>query len=43
MGAFGRRRVETELEWRYEALKLVAAYAALWADVPRSNFYTPRP
>ncbi len=30
MGAFGRRRVENELEWRYEAPKLVAAYATLW-------------
>jgi glycosyltransferase involved in cell wall biosynthesis len=43
MGAFGRRRVENELEWRYEAPKLIAAYAALWAGVPGSNFYTPRP
>jgi glycosyltransferase involved in cell wall biosynthesis len=30
MGAFGRRRVENELEWRYEAPKLIAAYDALW-------------
>ena len=30
MGEFGRRRVENELEWRHEALKLLAAYAALW-------------
>ncbi|HEV3009097.1 MAG TPA: glycosyltransferase family 4 protein [Burkholderiales bacterium] len=30
MGAFGRRRVREELEWRYEAPKLLAAYAALW-------------
>jgi glycosyltransferase involved in cell wall biosynthesis len=29
MGHFGRRRVENELEWRYEAPKLLAAYAAL--------------
>ena len=29
MGAFGRRRVENELEWRYEAPKLLAAYEAL--------------
>lgn len=29
MGDFGRRRVETELEWRFEAPKLLAAYAAL--------------
>lgn len=26
MGAFGRQRVETELEWRHEAPKLLAAY-----------------
>lgn len=31
MGEFGRARVENELEWRYEAPKLLAAYAALWA------------
>jgi glycosyltransferase involved in cell wall biosynthesis len=30
MGEFGRMRVENELEWRYEAPKLVAAYDALW-------------
>ena len=30
MGAFGRRRVENELEWRYEAPKLLAAYDTLW-------------
>jgi glycosyltransferase involved in cell wall biosynthesis len=30
MGEFGRRRVENELEWRHEAPKLLAAYAALW-------------
>jgi glycosyltransferase involved in cell wall biosynthesis len=33
MGAFGRRRVERELEWRYEAPKLLAAYDALWTRV----------
>lgn len=26
MGEFGRKRVETELEWKYEAPKLLAAY-----------------
>ena len=26
MGDFGRRRVENELEWRYEVPKLLAAY-----------------
>jgi glycosyltransferase involved in cell wall biosynthesis len=31
MGAFGRRRVQEELEWCYEAPKLLAAYEALWA------------
>jgi glycosyltransferase involved in cell wall biosynthesis len=35
MGAFGRRRVENELEWRYEAPKLLAAYDALWTAVPQ--------
>jgi glycosyltransferase involved in cell wall biosynthesis len=30
MGAFGRSRVKNELEWRYEAPKLLAAYEALW-------------
>jgi glycosyltransferase involved in cell wall biosynthesis len=34
MGAYGRRRVENELEWRYEAPKLLAAYDALWARAP---------
>jgi glycosyltransferase involved in cell wall biosynthesis len=29
MGAFGRKRVQEELEWRYEAPKLLAAYQAL--------------
>ena len=39
MGALGRRRVKEELEWRYEAPKLLAAYDALWAK-PAIN---PRP
>lgn len=30
MGEFGRQRVLNELEWRYEAPKLLAAYDALW-------------
>jgi glycosyltransferase involved in cell wall biosynthesis len=30
MGTFGRRRIETELEWRHEVPKLLAAYACLW-------------
>ena len=30
MGAFGRRRVETQLEWRHQAPWLLAAYDALW-------------
>lgn len=34
MGEFGRNRVENELEWRYEAPKLLAAYAALWSPQP---------
>ena len=34
MGAFGRRRIQAELEWRYEAPKLLAAYELLW---PRAS------
>lgn len=30
MGEYGRRRVESELEWRHEVPKLIAAYEALW-------------
>jgi len=30
MGRYGRLRIETELEWRYEVPKLLAAYDALW-------------
>jgi len=37
MGAFGGKRVQDELEWRYEVPKLLAAYEALW---PRT---APRP
>jgi len=36
MGAFGRRRVENELEWRHEAPKLIAAYEALWGAAARA-------
>ena len=32
MGAFGRNRIESVLEWRHEAPKLLAAYASLWPD-----------
>ena len=32
MGAFGRHRVINELEWEYEAPKLLAAYARLFPD-----------
>ena len=32
MGEIGRRRIEQELEWKYEAPKLLAAYDALWPD-----------
>jgi glycosyltransferase involved in cell wall biosynthesis len=31
MGEYGRHRIEHELEWRYEAPKLLAAYRALFA------------
>jgi glycosyltransferase involved in cell wall biosynthesis len=30
MGKYGRSRVENELEWRYEAPNLLAAYEMLW-------------
>ncbi len=36
MGAYGRRRVENELEWRYEIPKLRAAYRALWPTATRA-------
>ena len=36
MGAYGRRRVENELEWRYEAPKLLAAYRSLWEGATRA-------
>jgi len=32
MGEFGKRRVEDELEWKYEEPKLLAAYTALFED-----------
>ena len=32
MGAFGRRRVEAQLEWSHQAPRLLAAYDALWSD-----------
>lgn len=32
MGEFGRNRVRNELEWRYEAPKLLAAYDAIFAE-----------
>jgi len=34
MGEFGRRRVEQELEWRHQAVKLLAAYDAAFAPRP---------
>jgi glycosyltransferase involved in cell wall biosynthesis len=41
MGELGRRRVQHELEWRYEAPKLLAAYDALWAKTaPRARHAT---
>jgi len=36
MGAYGRRRVENELEWRYEIPKLRAAYRSLWQPASRA-------
>jgi glycosyltransferase involved in cell wall biosynthesis len=35
MGAYGRRRVENELEWRFEVPKLLGAYDSLWPQRPR--------
>ena len=35
MGAFGRRRIEEQLEWRHEAPRLLAAYAVLWSGAVR--------
>src|SRR5262245_27468112 len=37
MGAYGRARVESELEWRHEAPKLLAAYRALWDEARVSS------
>lgn len=34
MGAFGRKRVINELEWKYEAPKLLSAYERVMALVP---------
>ena len=36
MGAFGRKRMENELEWRHEAPKLIAPYEALWSGAALS-------
>lgn len=33
MGALGRRRIETELEWGHQAPRLLAAYEALFREV----------
>jgi len=42
MGAFGRHRVENELEWRHEAPKLIGAYDALWGEADRAVRLRPR-
>jgi glycosyltransferase involved in cell wall biosynthesis len=34
MGAYGRLRVENELEWRFEVPKLLSAYDSLWRARP---------
>jgi glycosyltransferase involved in cell wall biosynthesis len=36
MGEYGRRRIENDLEWRYEVPKLLAAYRSLWPRVARA-------
>jgi glycosyltransferase involved in cell wall biosynthesis len=38
MGSYGRKRIETELEWKYEAPKLLAAYEQLWASNSKIGF-----
>ncbi len=43
MGEYGRRRVENELEWRYEAPKLLAAYEALDRSRARMGVALPSP
>ncbi len=42
MGAYGRRRVENELEWRYEVPKLLAAYRTLWPRAAGRNIVSAR-
>jgi glycosyltransferase involved in cell wall biosynthesis len=42
MGAYGGRRVLEELEWRYEAPKLLAAYAALWPEAGEAKWTMKR-
>jgi glycosyltransferase involved in cell wall biosynthesis len=37
MGESGRRRVENELEWRYEVPKLLAAYEAAFVRRPAGS------
>jgi glycosyltransferase involved in cell wall biosynthesis len=37
MGAFGQNRVVNELEWKYEAPKLLAAYDALFGGKPAGD------
>ncbi|MHB8388431.1 MAG: glycosyltransferase family 4 protein [Acidobacteriaceae bacterium] len=34
MGNLGRRRIEEQLEWKYEAPKLLEAYEALYSNTP---------
>jgi len=41
MGALGRRRIETQLEWRHQAPRLLAAYEALWHVPERASAATP--
>jgi glycosyltransferase involved in cell wall biosynthesis len=41
MGVYGRQRVENELEWRYEAPKLLAAYDTLTVErIPQQRHAT---
>jgi glycosyltransferase involved in cell wall biosynthesis len=42
MGAYARRRVEQQLEWRHEAPRLLEAYAALWPAEEAAGAGAPR-
>jgi glycosyltransferase involved in cell wall biosynthesis len=41
MGQYGRARVESELAWDHQALKLLAAYDALWPETADTTSFDP--